>query len=343
MGSISPKDETILITGISGFVASHIAHTFLEAGYRVRGTIRSEKSIAGIKQAHGKYADQLSFVVVPDMAATDAFNGAVDGVTGIIHTANPFILDPKDNEEELLKPSINGVLNVLKAGATQGPTLRRVVLTASFACILDLSQGLRPDYTYSESDWNPATFEEAKNSSSGGFTYCAAKGLAERAAWEWIEENKPSFSFTSICPPWIFGPSLAGIKSLDHLNESTEAIWKLVNGSTKDVPPIDFAGFADVRDVSLAHLRAYELEEAGGQRFLVGSHFDYQTAVDGLRDDFPQIQDRIPRGTPGAREPAYQVNGSKAEKVLGIKYTPLKVTLKDTVEDLLNAEKKLAA
>ncbi|KIW22610.1 hypothetical protein, variant [Cladophialophora immunda] len=341
MGSITPKEETILITGISGFVASHIAHTFLEAGYHVRGTVRSDKSIAGIKQAHSQYEDQLSFVVVPDMAATDALNEAMDGVTGVIHTANPFILDPKDNEEELLKPSINGVLNVLKAGATQGPTLRRIVLTASFACNLDLSQGLRPGYTYTESDWNPATYEEAKNSSSGAFTYCAAKGLAEKAAWEWIEKNRPSFSFTAINPPWIFGPSLTGIKSLDHLNESTEAIWKLVNGSAKEVPPIDFAGCADVRDIGLAHLRAYELEEAAGQRFIVGSHFDYQTAVDTLRDDFPQIQDRIPRGTPGKREPVYQVDGSKAEKVLGIKYTPLSVTLKDTVNDLLDAEKVL--
>ncbi|OAP57164.1 hypothetical protein AYL99_07902 [Fonsecaea erecta] len=339
MGSISPKEETILITGISGFVASHIAHTFLEAGYRVRGTVRSERSIAGIKQAHAKYADQLSFIIVPDMAATDALNEAVKGVTGVVHTANPFILNPKDNEEELLKPSINGILNVLRAGATQGSILRRIVLTASFACVLDLSQGLRPGYTYTELDWNPATYEEAKNSSNGGFTYCAAKALAEKAAWEWIKENKPSFSFTAINPPWIFGPSLAGIRSLDHLNESTEAIWKLVKGTAKEVPPIDFAGFADVRDVALAHLRAYELEEAGGQRFIVGSHFDYQTAVDSLRDDCPHIRDRIPRGNPGKREPVYQLDGSKAEKVLGIKYTPLRVTLKDTVEDLCDAEK----
>ncbi|EXJ74587.1 uncharacterized protein A1O5_02883 [Cladophialophora psammophila CBS 110553] len=343
MGSPSPKGETILITGLSGFVASHIAHAFLEAGYHVRGTVRSERSIAGIKEAHTKHADQLSFAVVPDMAATDALSEAVEGVTGIIHTANPFILNPKNNEEELLKPSIDGMLNVLEAAATQGSSLRRTVLTASFACVLDLSKGLRPGYTYTESDWNPATYEEAKNSSNGGFTYCAAKGLAEKAAWEWIEKHKPSFSFTSINPPWIFGPSLGGIRSLDRLNESTEAIWKLVNGSAKEVPPIDFAGFADARDVALAHLRAYELEEAGGQRFIVGSHFDYQAAVDALRDDFPQIKERIPRGAPGAREPVYQLDGSKAEKVLGVKYTPISVTLKDTVEDLLNAEKMLTA
>jgi NADPH-dependent methylglyoxal reductase len=45
---------------------------------------------------------------------------------------------------------------------------------------------------------------------------------------------------------------------------SLEAIWKLVNGSTKEIPPTDFAGFADVRDLAKAHLLAYEIEETGG-------------------------------------------------------------------------------
>lgn len=343
MSSLSPKDETLLVTGVSGFVASWITHTFLEAGYRVRGTVRSEKSIDGIKKAHAKYADQLSFIVVPDMATPGALDEAVKGVTGVIHTANPFILNPKDNEEELLKPSINGVLNALKAAALEGPSLRRVVLTASFASNLDLTKGLRPGFTYNESVWNPATYEEAKASDSGAFSYCAAKALAERAAWDWVEENKPSFSFVALDPPWIFGPSLAGIKSLDHLNESTEAIWKLVNGSQKEIPPYDFCGFVDVRDIGLAHLRAYELERAAGQRYIVGSHFDYQTAVDSLRADFPQLHDRIPEGNPGKPEPTYAIDNSKVRNELEMKLTPLNVTLKDTVEDLLNAEKKLAA
>lgn len=333
-----PSKQSILLTGISGFVGSHIAHAFLEAGYKVHGTVRSENSIPGMKKIHAKYADQLSFAVVADMTVPDALVVAAKDVTGIVHTANPFVLNPKDNEEDLLKPSIAGVVRALEAAKAQGSTLRRVVLTASFASILDLGSGLQPGKIYTEADWNPATYEEAKSSTSGAFAYCAAKSLAERAAWEWMESNKPSFDFVAIDPPWIFGPSLGGIKSLDHLNESTEAIWKLVNGSAKSVPTIDFAGFADVRDVAIAHLKAYEREEAGGQRFLVGSHFDYQTAVDSLRKDFPHLKDRIPEGSPGEREEVYQLDGSKAQRVLGITYTPLNVTLKDTVEDLLKAE-----
>jgi NADPH-dependent methylglyoxal reductase len=345
MGLLSPSEQTILVTGISGFVASFIAQSFLEAGYKVRGTVRSTGGLDDIKKAHIKYVDRLSFAIVPDIAAPNALHNAAEGVTGIIHTANPFILQPKDNENDLLKPSIQGVLNALEAAATQGSKVHRVVLTASFACIVDLSQGARPGYTYTTADWNPATYVEAKTSPNGAFVYCAAKALAEKSAWNWIESHKPNFTFTAIHPPWVFGPSLNGIKSLAHLNESSETIWKLVNGSTKTVPPVDFAGFADVRDVAAAHLRVYEREEAGNQRFIVGSHFDYQTAVDHLREDLPAMADRIPKGTPGSglKEATYQLDGSKAQQVLGIEYTPLNITLRDTVTDLLEAEKRLNA
>ena len=343
MGSASREKETILVTGVSGFVASWITHTFLSAGYSVRGTVRSEKSVEGIKKIHAEHVERLSFAIVPDMSADDALNEAIKGVTGVVHTANPFVMNPKDNEEDLLKPSINGVLNVLKAAAHEGPKVRRVVLTASFASNLDLSKGNRPGFTYDETIWNPATYEEAKASNNGAFTYCAAKALAERAAWDWMEANEPSFSFVTMCPPWIFGPRLGGVQSLNHLNESTEAIWKLVNGSTRTVPDPDFAGFCDVRDVALAHMRGYEVEEAAGQRFIVGSTFQYQTAVDHLRRDFPQIKDRIPEGTPGHLEEVYAINNNKVQQILGIKFTPVEITMKDTVADLLAAERKEAS
>jgi len=346
MAKSSPSEQTILVTGASGYVASHILHAFLSAGYNVRGTIRSTSSIDTIKAAHKQYASQLSFAVVPDISAPDAFDDAVKGVSGIIHTASPFVITPEDVERDLLKPAIRGTLNVLEAAAAHGDaSLSRVVITSSFAAIVDLSQGYRPGYTYSETDWSPVSYEAAANSPQpdGGFAYCASKLLAEKAAWDWMKEHAPSFTLSVINPPWIFGPTLYPITSMARLNESTETIYKLINGSLKAVPATDFAGFSHVRDVALAHLRAYEVEEAAGQRFLVGNHFDYQTAVDVIRKQFPELQERTPEGVlgAGATEKVYQVNGSKAERVLGLKYTSLEVTLRETVEGLLEAERRL--
>lgn len=123
---------------------------------------------------------------------------------------------------------------------------------------------------------------------------------------------------------------------------SSEALWRLINA--KEVPPTDFAGFADVRVVVTAYLEVFERPEAGGHRFLLGRHFDYQTAIDLLREDLPQLSSRLPKGTPGAGklEKVYIINGGKAEKILGIKYIALNKTMKDSVLQLLEAEETAA-
>ncbi|GFF74580.1 hypothetical protein CNMCM6936_006523 [Aspergillus lentulus] len=327
--------ETVLITGASGFLAAHIIQVFLEAGYKVRGTVRSPSTAERVKSRYPQFADQLSFSIVPDIAEPGAFNEAVKGVSGVIHTASPFILDVEDNERDLLQPAIQGTLNVVKAIAEYAPTVRRVVLTSSFAAILDLTQGLRPAYRYTEQDWNPCTYETAKETSNASIAYCASKAFAERSLWDWVAEQKPGFSVVTICPPWIFGPSVDNGSA--KLNESTEVIWKLITGARKEVPENDFAAFANVKDVALAHLRAYVVEEAAGERFIVaGGQFLYQNACDIIRRRFPLLRDKVPKGVPGAHLDTYIADGTKAERVLGLQYRSLEDTLVDTVEDLLN-------
>jgi nucleoside-diphosphate-sugar epimerase len=75
--------KTVLVTGASGFIATHIVNAFLERGYNVRGTVRSESTAAKVKKTHPKYQDQLSFAIVPDIAAANAFDEAVKGVDGV--------------------------------------------------------------------------------------------------------------------------------------------------------------------------------------------------------------------------------------------------------------------
>ena len=64
-----PKDSLVLVTGINGYLGSHVADQFLEAGYRVRGTTRDLKKTEGLKQLwERKYgADKLELIVVKDM------------------------------------------------------------------------------------------------------------------------------------------------------------------------------------------------------------------------------------------------------------------------------------
>ncbi|KAJ9221648.1 hypothetical protein DTO027B5_6369 [Paecilomyces variotii] len=341
-------EKKVLVTGASGFVAAHIIQVFLEAGYAVKGTVRSESTAEKVRSTYPKYADKLSFAIVPDMAVPDAFDEAVKGVEGIIHTATPFQIQVEDNERDLLRPAIDGTVNILRSAKKFAPQVRRVVIISSFAAIGDFSKGNRPGYTYTEADWNPMSYEEAaKKETPGALAYCAAKALAERSAWDFIKNEKPNFDLVTLCPPMVYGPNINATTDLSKLNTSSADIYQLMapgRKPTDEMPQTSFWSWVDVRDVALAHLRAYEIPEAGNQRFfLCNGNFSYQMMCDILRENIPELRDRVPIGKPGSGfggVELYKTDASKAEKVLGIKFRPLEVPVVDAARSFLELEKK---
>lgn len=121
--------------------------------------------------------------------ATSDLTAALAGVTYVLHIASPYTFKVTNGEEELLKPAINGTLNVLRAAKQEA--VQRVVVTSSLAAVMNRSKG-GPwrDYEYTESDWNPTTYEEAaKETVSFVPVYAASKKLAEEAAWDFAKEN----------------------------------------------------------------------------------------------------------------------------------------------------------
>lgn len=345
----NPSEQTLLITGATGFIGQHVLQQALQKGYNVRATVRSDGSKSKLPSEFDSAisSGQLTFDNVSDITATanyeSAFKDTSHPITGILHLASPFSLNVTDMKKDLLDPALDGTRAVLEAAVRFGQgQVRRIVITSSFAAILDLKQGYRPGYTYSEKDWFEISYDEAAKADSTT-AYCASKSLAEKLAWEFVKQQKPSFDLATIAPAWVFGPHVGGLErgvDFKSLNESSASLaTKLLD--QKDIPPIDFGAYADVRDVALAHLLAFEKKEAGGERFLVSTHFDYQAGVDALREALPEIKTRVPEGKPGAvatKEQVYQVDGSKAEKVLGLRYRSLGETMRDSFKELLDSE-----
>jgi nucleoside-diphosphate-sugar epimerase len=104
----------------------------------------------------------------------------------------------------LLDPAVIGTTGVLSSIKKHAPSVKRVVITSSFASIVEPSKGFWPGHVYSEDDWNPITVEEAMESPAAG--YRASKTFAEKAAWDFVEKEKPNFSLSTINPPLVFGP-----------------------------------------------------------------------------------------------------------------------------------------
>lgn len=129
------KGSTILVTGVTGFIASHVALHCLEQGYRVRGTTRDESKAKWLydlfdpKFGKGKFET----FVVPDMVQDGAFDEAVKGVSGIIHLAS--IMTFSDKPDEVIPPTVKGALNILTS-ATKEPGIKSVVYTSSSTAAL---------------------------------------------------------------------------------------------------------------------------------------------------------------------------------------------------------------
>lgn len=93
--------------------------------------------------------------------------------------------------------------------------------------------------------------------------------------------------------------------------------------------------------VAEAHVLAYEKPQAAGQRYLIAnSAYSYQQICDIIREKFPELQDKTPKGDTGADlPPIYKVDTTKAVTELGIKFRPLQETVVDMVNSLLALQK----
>ncbi|KAF2135281.1 uncharacterized protein K452DRAFT_214353, partial [Aplosporella prunicola CBS 121167] len=329
--------KTVLVTGGSGFLAAHVLNSFLERGYNVRTTVRSEATAEKVKKTHAKYLSQLSFAIVADVSAPGALDEAVKDVDGVIHTASPFVLEVKDNVKDLLDPAVKGTTEVLEATYKFNPKVKRVVITSSFAALIDLSKGTWPGHVYNEADWNPVTWDEAV-AGNGAVAYLASKAFAEKAAWKFVEEKKPNFTVSTICPPMIYGPNAHYVDDLSKLNTSSAEIYGFIKGDKTEPGEAMFPAFVDVRDVAEAHALAYEKEEAAGQRYFVSSDvYNNQAVCDAIRKAYPELNDRVPKGEPGKPVGEFwRVDHSKATRELGLQFRNLEQSIVDTVRSLID-------
>ncbi|CAF0980169.1 unnamed protein product [Rotaria sp. Silwood1] len=344
--------ETILVTGANSFIGTWIVKYLLEKGYNVRGTVRSQAKEYQVLDGISKdYHSRISFVHISDIT-TDSFEEAVQGIHGIIHVASPFHFKITNPEKDLILPAINGTLGILKAAHKYNQNkenkIKRVVITSSFASILDPNKGLRPGYSYTENDWSPITYEQGAAAKNEPMTaYRASKVCAERAAWEFIEKEKPSFTIATICEPMVFGPRVNGFKSLDDVNTSNAIVRSLItSGKDAQVPETRVPVEVDVRDVAYTHIAALERSTDTNERYLIaGGTWSFQEIADIVHESTiipDSVKNTTPVGTKGQQlSDHYQLDSSKAQKELGVKYTPLKKTIEDLVLQLAELQKTL--
>ena len=170
----------VLLTGISGWIAKHIAIELLNSGYEVLGTVRSQNSFDKTKKTLSEYVstDKLSFVEL-DLLKDDGWVEAAKDCKYIIHTASPYPMKSSRNREALVPAAKGGTLRVLNAGIEAN--VEKIILTSSIAAMFKKPNRTNP-YTFGESDWSNTDW-------SGSNDYIISKTKAEQAAWELMESK----------------------------------------------------------------------------------------------------------------------------------------------------------
>jgi nucleoside-diphosphate-sugar epimerase len=245
---------TILVTGGSGFIGSHIILQLLAAGHQVRTTVRDlsrEPDVrALLRQGGAEAGNRLSFVAA-DLKDDAGWPQAVAGCEFVQHVASPFPQGIPKHEDELIVPAREGALRVLRASRDAG--VKRVVLTSSFAAI---GYGQPPQQApFDESNWTDPSGEDVS-------AYVKSKTLAERAAWDFISREGRELELSVVNPVAVFGPVLGPDYSTSIL-----VVQRMMDGAMPGCPRL-FFGVVDVRDVADLHIRAMNHPAAKGERFL---------------------------------------------------------------------------
>ncbi|KAJ0335905.1 hypothetical protein COL922a_008633 [Colletotrichum nupharicola] len=244
-----PEGSTVLVTGVNGFIGSHVCSLLLQLGFDVRGTVRDPTKYAWVEDLMERDNPKGCFTLasLPDLEDEGVFDSLVDGVSAVIHVASPVSLSP--DPESVIPSSINGAMNALKA-ANRSPTVKRFVLTSSSVAAALPKPGQKGEEVTTTS-WNIESVAVAwgkPHPHQAWHVYAASKIEAERAVWKFYNQDKS-------CRPDL-------VVNTEH--------------------------FVDVEDTARLHVACAVLPEVQGERvFAWAEPFNFDAVLDILRSEFP--------------------------------------------------------
>ncbi|GAV52718.1 hypothetical protein ZYGR_0AG07090 [Zygosaccharomyces rouxii] len=334
----------VLVTGATGFIGEHVVDLLLKEGLDVIGTTRSAEKA---KKVHAQFKNnsKLSFEIVPELTASDAFDNVFcehgKRIQNVIHMASPFISGATDFENQLLAPARNGTIAIFNGIEKYGKNVKRVVFTSSLLTLADSSKLSDEGSIFRERDWSSATWETCQGDPMSA--YGGSKKFAEKAAWEFVESHKDKIGFklAVVVPSMVLGPHKFEEDVKVNLNLSNRIIDSLLNTSPNQTNlPKMCAPFIDVRDVARAHLVALRKESAVNQRICVFKRtFGSQDILDILNYRFPGLRGKISLGPDprkGDQTPSCNYDTSFSNKILGFEFKTLEESVCDTVAQVLN-------
>ena len=312
----------VTITGVTGFLGAETAKQFLQDGsFRVRGTVRSlsdEQKLDVTRRTCGDLFDQMELVEA-ELLNKDSMIEAIDGSTYVAHIAQP--LSFVAPEEELMQPAVDGTLAAMEGCKATGA--KRCVVTSSVAAVKQ--PAVRPaDNRFDASIWS----DESKQKG-----FMRVKTMGELTAWRYLESlpEEERFELVSINPTTIWGPF-----HHSKLFASAQLMVPHITGKRKKLPKT-YMGAVDVRDCALAHVRALQVPEAAGKRFLMfgGPYTTLEINQILFKEFSSQGWPVVLTESNGEYKDPDTFDCGPVKDILGIEFTPIEKTCIDTVNSMI--------
>ncbi|USP82843.1 hypothetical protein yc1106_10117 [Curvularia clavata] len=283
----------VLVTGANGFIASHVVKQLLENGFKVRGTVRNiDRASWLLPFFNERYGpDSLELVSVPDMAKDGAFSEAVQGCTGVIHTATPVMQSTDPNVA--VPMVVAGTTNALKAAAAAG--IKRFVLTSSSTAAASPQPNkifkIDPSVWNEEAvraAWAPPPYEGVQRKLD---VYSASKTQGEQAAWDFVKSTDSNGIVLNCILPNM---NIGEILSIEHQGYPStmgwiKALWNGFSGDgeadLKKNPP---QYYINVDDNAAVHVAALIYKDVESERlFTFAKPYSWNTLLALFRKMYP--------------------------------------------------------
>ncbi len=342
------KQQKVMVTGATGYVAGWIIKRLLDEGHTVHATVRNpqnKEKIAHLKEMADRSEGRIHFFKA-DLLKKGDFAEAMQDCSHVFHTASPFTTAVKDPQKELIEPAVHGTENVLLQ-ANQTPSVERVVVTSSCAAIYTDAKDTQdaPQQMITEEIWNTTATLDYQ-------PYALSKTLAEKKAWE-IAEAQDQWTLVTINPSLVMGPALNNGKVT---SESYNLLEQMGDGTMRFGGPKVGIGMVDVRDVAEAHYQAAFHPNAQG-RYITSAHNSNflelaQSLIPKYGKKYPLPKGPLPKWLLMLVGPMinnnlsrsyiknninipFRADNSKIKNELGISFRPMRETMEDAFADMI--------
>ncbi|KAH8765937.1 hypothetical protein F5883DRAFT_460725 [Diaporthe sp. PMI_573] len=282
---LAPSSTLILVTGASGYIAANIIREALSLGYHVRGTARTSEKCESTVAVHHNHPNYSTAVVSDFSHPSDEIDAAVKGVDSIIHVASDTSFS--EDADQVIGNTVAGTENFLRAAAKE-PRVKRFTLTSSSTAVM-LKKPAVEGIVATTDTWNDEAVEAAKTKGTtigpnwyAYIVYAASKTQGEKALWNFVKKEKPSFVANAVLPDFTTGRAVGSAGVTGQL-----AIGLFKTGAISIVPQY----FIDIVDNARLHLCAAVLDESlqNERIFAYGGPLNEKESIEAIKKARPDV------------------------------------------------------